>query len=777
MIGLPVRTLHKAEEVRDMGVNESASQKTALRDFGLNRVALTGDYQVNAFEKEQAYLTSYDPDRLLVGFREVAGLPAKAKIYPGWENTEIRGHTLGHYLTACAQAYAQNGNTDILAKLEYLVSELAVCQLQIGYLSAFPETLFDHVENRKPAWVPWYTMHKIIAGLIDVYQATRIRTAYDVVNKLGDWVADRTSRWSKELQAAVLAVEYGGMNDCLYDLYQLTGNSRHAEAAHQFDEISLFAAIWEGKDILKGKHANTMIPKFIGALNRYLTLGESEVFYREAAARFWDMVVYHHSYITGGNSESEHFGEPDLLDAKRSDITCETCNSYNMLKLTRELFKLTQDVKYADFYETTYVNANLSSQNPDTGMTMYFQPMATGYFKVYSSPFEHFWCCTGTGMESFTKLNDSIYFQLDQQLYVNQYISSKLDWVEQKVQITQTADLPLTDTVHLSLAIADGQERRLSIRLRVPYWAAGEPAVAVNGEAIHPEISNGYATIERIWKDGDTVQVRIPLKAAYSCLPDTPHVAAFRYGPVVLSAGLGKDDWVESKTGVIVSIPTKRMLVKDFIIPQGMSVQEWFDGFDRHFVRRDGELAFVLRNTDEDDRLVFTPHYKQHSERYGIYWKFAEADSDNLREHLEKSRQEQLIREATIDSVQVGNDQYELEHRVKGELTHAGTWEGLNGRRAEPNGWFSYELGVIPGAKNGLSVTFNYVHRNRSMEIWVDGKRLATESFPNEWKRNFYEKTYEIPVDWSADQKTVEVKFVPTGASNGIYGVLRSVKL
>lgn len=749
-----------------------------MNDFGLNQVKLTRDVPVNAFSKELSYLLSYDPDRLLVGFREVAGLPAKAEIYPGWENTEIRGHTMGHYLTACAQAYAQNRDAGILAKLEYLASELAACQLQNGYLSAFPETLFDNVENRKPAWVPWYTMHKIIAGLIDVYQVTHIQTAYDVVSKLGDWVADRTSQWSKELQDIVLAVEYGGMNDCLYELYKLTRNARHAQAAHQFDEIRLFEAIWQGEDILKGKHANTMIPKFIGALNRYLALGESEVFYREAAERFWDMVVYHHSYITGGNSESEHFGEPDLLDAKRSDITCETCNSYNMLKLTRELFKLTRDVKYADFYETTYINAILSSQNPDTGMTMYFQPMATGYFKIYSSPFEHFWCCTGTGMESFTKLNDSIYFYVDRELYVNQFASSILDWSEQKLKITQKAELLLSDTVHLSFEIADRTERNLSIQIRIPYWASVELNVSVNEEVIYPVTNGGYLSIERTWKDGDTVQIHIPMKADFSTLPDAPHVAGFRYGPFVLSAGLGNDDMVESSTGVMVSIPTRRMIIKDFIIPQGMSVQEWFEDFDQHFIRTGSDnLSFVFRNTDEDDHLIFTPHYKQHGERYGIYWKFIEDDSDSLKEHLDKSRQEQLIKESTLDSIQLGNDQYELEHQIKGTQTHAGTWEGLNGRSAEVDGWFSYELKVNPETGNGLSVTFSHLSRAGSMEIWVDGKMFVTESFNTERKRAFYEKTFALPKEWTAGKQSVEVKFVPIGAMNGIYGILRSVKL
>lgn len=752
----------------------------ALKNFNLNKVQLTGAYHVNAFEKEMAYLLSYDIDRLLVGFREVAGLPAKAVIYPGWENTEIRGHTFGHFLTACTQAYIQSQNADLIAKLDYIIDELSLAQLDSGYLSAFPETLFDNAENKKPAWVPWYTMHKIIAGLITVAQGTGNQKAYDIVSKLGDWVADRTSRWSKELQETVLAVEYGGMNDCLYDLYKLTKNERHLEAAHQFDEIKLFEAIRNGQDILMGKHANTTIPKFVGALNRYLTLGESEIFYREAAEKFWDIVVYHHSYITGGNSESEHFGEPDLLNGKRSDITCETCNSYNMLKLTRELFKITQDVKYADLYEATYVNAILSSQHPDTGMTMYFQPMATGYFKVYSSPFEHLWCCTGTGMESFTKLNDSIYFHLDQRLYINQYISSQLDWSEQKVKLVQKTNLPYNDKVRIIIETADQIDKQFSIYLRVPDWAAGEITIVVNGSTIQSKVKDGYALIERTWKNGDSVQFQIPMVACYYPLPDAPHVVGFKYGPVVLSAALGTEDMDESKTGVIVSVPTKRMLVKDFITPVGMNVEEWFNDFSQNFVRLNGDLSFKLRNTDEEDRLIFTPHFKQHHERYGIYWNFVEADSDALHEHQKKSQQQLLLKENTIDSVQVGNDQYELEHSVKGEHTFAGSFEGLNGRRVEHNGWFSYEMKILPGVRTGLMVTFSYLDADRSFGLWVNDNLLATVIVKSdERKREFYDKVFEIPSSLIAEgQDTVVIRFASViGSSNGIYGVLRTIKL
>ncbi|MDQ0061449.1 glycoside hydrolase family 127 protein [Paenibacillus harenae] len=760
-----------------MNIQEAALQRDDLLDFGLERVVLTGAYHVNAFAKELDYLKSYNIDRLLAGFRSNRGLEPKAEIYPGWENTEIRGHTLGHYLTALSQAYANTKDPVLLEKLAYLSSELAQCQFDDGYLSAFPEKLIDNVENRQPAWVPWYTMHKIIAGLISVYRATGSKVALDTVVRLGDWVASRTSRWSDELQATVLAVEYGGMNDCLYDLYKITGDAKHLDAAHKFDELPLFEATAQGRDILKGKHANTTIPKFLGALNRYLALGESEVFYLEAAKQFWDIVVYNHSYMTGGNSESEHFGEPNILNGKRTDVTCETCNSYNMLKLTRELFKLTKDRKYADFYETNYVNAILSSQNPETGMTMYFQPMATGYFKIYSSPFEHFWCCTGTGMESFTKLNDSIYFHKGNELFVNQYVSSTLQWSEQGVRITQYSGIPESDQTTFTVEIEDGQAKPLKLSLRVPYWVRGDIVVKLNGASAAAEAVDGFIVVDRTWSHGDTLELTLPMKLIVSRLPDNRNVVGFQYGPVVLSAALGTEDMTQASTGIMVRVPTRRMLVKDFIIPTDMTPEEWLEGAGQHVVKDADSLTFRLRNTDEDDRLIFTPHYKQHHERYGIYWNIVEAGSDELKRHLKRGRWEQLVKDATIDSVQVGNDQYELQHEIKGEETFSGAWDGQNGRLAHGGGWFSYKLNVDPAGDNVLQVMYFGHNRDRVMNIYVDDQLFVSErSGPEWWRREFDTKHYPIPAELIGGKSQVEIKFVPEEQTNGIYGILRTMK-
>ncbi|KGE16510.1 beta-L-arabinofuranosidase domain-containing protein [Paenibacillus wynnii] len=751
-------------------------RKNSLKDFRMDQVKLTSEVHIHAFSKEIEYLKSYNSDRLVAGFRENRGLDTKAAVYPGWESTEIKGHTLGHYLTACSQAYLNTRDSELRQRMDYLIKELSSSQFENGYISAFPEMLFDHVENNQPAWVPWYTMHKIIAGILDVYEATNNQKAFDIVKKLGDWVAERTERWTPEVHARVLSVEYGGMNDCLYELYKSSGDERHLQAAHRFDELTLFTPVQQGNDILKGRHANTTIPKFLGALNRYMVLGESESFYLEACVQFWDMVVHEHSYITGGNSEWEHFGEPGILNSERSNFTCETCNSYNMLKLTRELFKITGDVKYADFYENTLINAILSSQNPETGMTMYFQPMATGYFKVYSSPFEHFWCCTGTGMESFTKLNDSIYFQGGISLYVNQYVGSTLTWEENGIQLIQSTTLPYTDTVQFVIHTLDSLDKEFALHLRMPYWSAGPLELTLNGVGIQGSLQDHYLLLDRQWRDGDLLEVRIPMAASYESLPDAKHVVGFRYGPVVLSAGLGADDMVKSSTGVMVSVPTQSMLIKDFITTKGISAEQWLEHFSEHFVKKEDELAFKLRNTDEDEHLVFTPHYKQHEERYGIYWSLVEADSEELQQHLLQTKKNQRTADATIDSLPVGNDQYELVHQIHGERTTVGTWDGYTFRRAHEGGWFSYQMKVIPDVDNYLSVLCFSGNTGRAFELYVDGRLCESESEEPYVTRSFYEVRYLLPAELLNRKQQMEVKFVAKDGMNGIYDLLRTMK-
>ena len=495
-----------------------------LEAFPLSCVTLLDPYEKNAFGLEVKYLKSLDPDRLLRGFYDIAGKKGKAELYGGWENSNIQGHTMGHYLTALAQAFAACGDGELKATADYVVDCLYECQAESGYLAAIPEEHYIKLERgiTEGTWVPWYTMHRILSGLIAVYKFTGNKTALTIASRLGDWVFSRTAYWDAEMQKTVLNIEYGGMNDCLYELYSLTLKKEHLVAAHCFDELPLFTSLYMGEDILDGKHANTTIPKFLGAANRYYVLGEGEEFYLIAAMNFWDTVVNNHSYITGGNSEWEHFGTPNILDAERTECNCETCNTYNMLKLTRRLFMLTGDRKYRDYYERTFINAILSSQNPETGMTTYFQPMATGFFKVYSSPYDHFWCCTGSGMENFSKLGDSIYFHGDNSLYVNRFTSSALEWAEKSITLTQEATLP-----RVSFTVRGNAE--FILKLPLPSWCKEAPEVKINGETVEITEENGFISLNRSWSDGDKVEYTLPMKVEFHRLPDNKNALCFTF--------------------------------------------------------------------------------------------------------------------------------------------------------------------------------------------------------------------------------------------------------
>ncbi len=583
-----------------------------LRAFSMGDVTLLSDYEKNAFSLEIKYLKSLEPDRLLRGFCDIGGVKSTAELYGGWENSNIQGHTMGHYLTALSQAYATCGDVKLKETADYVVSVLAECQRENGYLAAIPEEHYKKLEKGEPegTWVPWYTMHKILSGLIAAYQLTGNKQALEVASGFGDWVYGRTILWSFKTQETVLNIEYGGMNDCLYELYSITKSDKHLYAAECFDEIPLFDAFYKGEDILDGKHANTTIPKFLGALNRYLVLGEGEEFYLIAAMNFWDTVVDNHSYITGGNSEWEHFGVSRVLDAERTECNCETCNTYNMLKLTRKLFMLTGDRKYRDFYERTFINAILSSQNPETGMTTYFQPMATGYFKVYSSPYDHFWCCTGSGMENFSKLGDSIYFYEGNSIYVNRYTWSRLEWKEKGLTFTQKAELPqITFTV--------SGEGEAELVLPVPCWCKGKPELKLNGNAVEFNVKDGFIRICRSWHNGDKIELTLPATIEAHRLPDNKNAVCFTYGPYALSADLGKREMNTSTTGVNVTVPLADEKENGKIKVNG-DIEEWLSHLEKNFEPAGEEYSFKLKNADRE--LIFAPHYKKYSSRYGIYF-------------------------------------------------------------------------------------------------------------------------------------------------------------
>lgn len=782
-----VTSVFMSYPVKASAADNASYDLAGLSTFQLGDVLLTDDYFVNASQKETKYLLSFDTDKLLAGFRETAGIDQKgATRYGGWENSLIGGHTLGHYLTACVQAYESANTTDdqkseLLSIITKIINGLKECQDKIGTGFIFGSTIldkknielqFDNVEKNRTnivsqSWVPWYTMHKIIAGLVSVAQLkddsskTVAVEALQVASKLGDWTYNRTSKWSAATRNTVLNIEYGGMNDCLYDLYRLTNKEEHAKAAHIFDQDDLFEKILNAKsgdNVLNNLHANTTIPKFLGALNRYITYRNDTSVdtskYLKYGEAFWNMVINDHTYITGDNSEWEHFGEDDVLNAERTNCNDETCNAYNMLKLTKQLYLLTGDKKYADYYENTFLNTIMSSQNPQTGMTTYFQPMATGYFKVFGTEFTKFWCCTGSGMENFSKLGESFYYHKDNILVVDQYISSALNWSEKNVKLTQKTDIPNTDSSEFTVNVTGNEKADITIAFRLPDWLASDATIRVDGIAYNYVKENGYAFVSGPFADGTKISMTLPMKIKAYSLPDKTSVYAFKYGPVVLSALLGTEDMTETTTGVDVTIPQKKIIQKNYtttgsdsVIVPTKTVQAFIDNINEYLVRDTSanNLSFQLKNSNTN--LTFVTHYSQYKQRYGIYWNFTagQTGADTISEI--KSKRDEALR---LDTVQPGYGQYENDslHNMKeyGSGSTGNTSQGTT-RYANPDGSFSYRM--IVDTKNGTSLlaTFQAADTGKTINISVGN----TVVYHKVLKSGVSEGEYNVLIPLSTD--------------------------
>ncbi|WP_369799865.1 beta-L-arabinofuranosidase domain-containing protein [Micromonospora sp. HK10] len=548
-----VRSAEAAESpVRaDIGVSAYA--------FDLGQVRLTASRWLDNQNRTLSYLRFVDVDRLLYNFRANHRLSTNgAAANGGWDapNFPFRTHMQGHFLTAWAQAYAVLGDTVCRDKANYMVAELAKCQannaaagFNAGYLSGFPESDLNALEAGTPVAVSYYCIHKTLAGLLDVWRYIGNTQARDVLLRFAGWVDWRTGRLSYSQMQTVLNTEFGGMNAVLTDVYQQTGEARWLAAAQRFDHAAAFNPLASNQDQLNGQHANTNIPKWVGAAREYKATGTTR--YRDIAANAWNFTVNAHTYAIGGNSQAEHFHAPNAIAGYLANDTCEHCNSYNMLKLTRELWLLNPDnAGYFDFYERALLNHIIGAQNPADphGHITYFTPLRPGGRRgvgpawgggTWSTDYNSFWCCQGTGIEINTKLMDSIYFYNGTTLTVNLFMPSVLNWSQRGITVTQTTSYPVSDTS--TLQITGAVSGSWSIRIRIPSWANGA-TISVNGVVQSVTATpGGYATITRSWASGDTVTVRLPMQVALKAANDNPNVVAVTYGPVVLSGNYGNN--------------------------------------------------------------------------------------------------------------------------------------------------------------------------------------------------------------------------------------------
>lgn len=597
--------------------------------FDLSSIRLLDGPFNDNLQRGTAYLLNLDADRLLHNFRVTAGLPTTAHALGGWESPdcELRGHTMGHLLSALALMYAGTGDERLKAKADYLVNELAQCQASMpsqgykeGYLSAFPEKQYDRWQKHRSVWAPYYVLHKIMAGLLEVYRHCGNQQAFDVLLRKADWLQRRIGPLSHVLIQIALTCEPGGITEVLADLYSLTGNPDHLKLSLAFNHEVFLDSLAQGEDCLDDLHANTQIPKVIGAARQYELTGDRK--YRDSAEFFWRRVALYRSWAIGGNSDEEFFFSPAESSRHLSALTAETCNTYNMLKLTRHLFSWSPSAEVMDFYERALYNHILGSQDPDSGQMIYFASLRLGHFKLYSTPHDSFWCCTGTGMENHAKYGDTIYSHDDKTLYVNLFIASELRWKEKGVTLRQETKFPGEDRSRLTFGCVEPVN--LTLKIRRPGWAGEGFAVAINGTLLNlTSVPGSYISLNRTWQQGDTVEISLPMQLRFEALPDDLNTAAVCYGPIVLAAELGHENLPQNNEQ---SIGSDHHSYYQDPVPESPKLRgtTWEAALARIERADDQQLAFRTVSSGNAGNVSLIPFYRLHHQRYTIYMQLSE---------------------------------------------------------------------------------------------------------------------------------------------------------
>ncbi|WAO96839.1 Hypothetical protein NCS54_01452700 [Fusarium falciforme] len=590
-----------------------AAVDASAKAFDLSEVTLTDSRWMDNQNRTLTYLLSIDPDRLLYVFRANHGLDTKgAQKNGGWDAPDFpfRSHIQGHFLTAWSQCYATLRNEECGSRAAYFAKELGKCQANNekagfteGYLSGFPESEITAVEKRtlNNGNVPYYAIHKTLAGLLDVHRLVGDEDAKDVMLALAGWVDTRTKKLTYDQMQAMMQTEFGGMNEVLADIAYYTGDKKWLEVAQRFDHATIFDPLEKGQDKLAGLHANTQVPKWIGAIREYKVSGLQK--YLDIGRNAWDLTVHKHTYAIGGNSQAEHFRAPDAIAEYLDNDTCEACNTYNMLKLTRELWVMDpSDASFFDFYENALMNHLLGQQNPEDhhGHVTYFTPLNPGGRRgvgpawgggTWSTDYDSFWCCQGSGIETNTKLMDSIYFHDDETLYINLFTPSQLDWSDRKISITQSTDFPERDTTTLKVG-SQGQNNEWTMAIRIPSWTS-KASIKINGKAVEGiDIESGkYAIIKRKWSSSDAVTVTLPMSLRTIAANDDATTAAIAFGPVILSANYG-----DSKLDAVPEI-------------------------DLGTVKRQGKEGLKFEATADGETVSLSPFYDAQGFNYNVYWK------------------------------------------------------------------------------------------------------------------------------------------------------------
>jgi DUF1680 family protein len=735
---------------------------SSVKPLPLSAVRLTPSDYATAVNVNRTYLLSLNADRLLHNFMQYAGLPPRGEIYGGWESDTIAGHTLGHYLSALVFTYQQTGDVACRERADYIVAELARAQAArgTGYVGAlgrkqkdgkivdgeeiFPEVMRGEIHSSgfdlNGSWSPLYTVHKLMAGLLDVYIAWRNPTALKVLIGLGDYFARVFSALNDRQMQELLNTEYGGLNESFAELFAQTGDQRWLDVAQRIYDRKVLDPLTAGQDKLANFHANTQVPKLVGLARIHELNGKPEP--ANAASFFWTTVTAHHSYVIGGNADREYFSAPDTIAEHITEQTCEHCNTYNMLKLTRHLYSWKPDAAYFDYYERAHLNHVMAAQNPATGGFTYMTPLMTGAPRGYSTRDEDgFWCCIGTGMESHSKHGESIFWEGDGTLLVNLYIPAEVTWSTRNATLALETKYPMQPESRIKLTHLS-KPIQFQIALRIPGWVKGEAEVTVNGKVFAPGVTRGYAVVDRRWKEGDVVTITFPLDLRIEPTPGDPNTIAVLRGPMVMAADLApaSQDW---------PYPDPAMVGEDLL--KGFKPTGNVD-------RVSYETKGVLRPAD----LTFVPFYSQYERRSAVYfkrfsedqWKVEEADFIAMQAH------QRDVAARSVDVMHLGEMQPERDHNLVSEISYPVTYRGRNGRDARSGGYFEFTMQTRPG-QLVLMATYWGDERGQNFDILVDNVLLATQQLKNDKPGKFFDVEYPVPEALTKGKSKVRVRFVP----------------
>jgi DUF1680 family protein len=743
------------------------------RPLPLDAVRLTGGPLKAAQDLDAKYLLALEPDRMLAFYRRRAGLEPKAEPYGGWDGDDrnLTGHIAGHHLSAISLMWQAIGDARFKDRVDYMVNELKVVQDKNGdgYLSAlargreaFAEVANGNIRSASfdlnGLWSPWYTLHKTFAGLRDAFRHAGNRTALDVEIRFAQWAEGILSGLSEAQLQQMLNTEFGGMNEVLADLYADTGDKRWLALSHKFDHHAVLDPLARGEDPLAGLHGNTQVPKALGWAVRYAYTGDGV---DGAAARFfWDRVVNHHTFATGGHGKDEYFREPDRLSNIIDGRTAETCNVYNMLKLTRRLFALQPEAKYAEFHERALFNHILGSIDSSDGAMCYMVPVGRGVRREYQDMSRSFTCCVGTGMESHTLHGDGIYYESGDRLWVNLYAPSTAEWEAAGAQLAMDTEFPEGESAKLMLTVRS--PKAFTLALRRPSWAPAGFKVTVNGVAVERLPPPGsYLELKRTWKTGDVVALSLPKALRLDLLADNRRRAAIMWGPLVLAGDLGP----EPARGPAAREPQPDPPV---LVAAERPISEWL----KPVSGKPGTFRTDRVGRDRDLELV--PFYRIHHRTYAAYWDLLTPPEYEKRiaENAAERERQRKLEQATVAFVVPGDPQNERELNQRGEGTSVLRADGRPGRRAAK--WFSYDISIDATRPVALVVTYNSdTRRSRTFEILVEGHRVGEQTIPESSESRFYDVQYPIPsgIVQGKQKATVRFQAVSGNETAPVFGI------